>query len=111
MFNKFTDFFSPPDQEEISAYQHKIPTSITVGITKDGDYYIARVEKINDETLKDSTFIAESKDRDQLVEEVNNMLLTYLDFPNRIKAKMPKLLPPAEFYKNARNSKELVFAK
>jgi len=116
MFQNILQYFSQPDQDEVIAYQYKIPSSITVCVGKDHEYFIAKVEKINDKKLDKDTFLIEAKTIPSLVHEVNDMLLTYLDFPDRIKPKMPQLLPPEFEMKtllSLKNSlhKELEFAK
>lgn len=117
MLEKFKELFSVPDQDEIIAYQYKIPKSITVSVNKKDGLYLAKVEKINDELLSSTTFLTEADTLTELIKDVNDMLLTYLDFPENIKSKMPQLLPPAEFFEKEGVSlkssahKELVFAR
>lgn len=105
--------FSPPDQDLVMAFQYKVPKSILVEVEKHGEFYTAKVEKINDEYLSTSTFMTEAETLPLLVTEVNDMLYTYLDFPENIKSRMPLLLPPefAELQLQNAHSKELVFAK
>jgi uncharacterized protein YjgD (DUF1641 family) len=116
IFQQIKQYFSQPDQEEVIAYQYKIPHSITVAVTKEAGCFIAKVVKINNEALKSATFMTEAKTMTELVIDINDMLLTYLDFPENIKPKMPQLLPPefatrdSKAFKNA-SRKELVFAK
>lgn len=113
LLQRIKDLFSSPDIDEVIAYQYKIPHSITVGVVKEGGYFLAKVEKIDDQELKNDTFITEAKTMTELVIEVNDMLFTYLDFPEKIKSRMPQLLPPefAEQEFKKKTKKELVFAK
>jgi hypothetical protein len=113
IFQRLSKNLNQPDLDEVLAFQYKIPNSITVDIVKEGDQFIARVEKINGEELKKDTFITEAETINELVVEVNDMLLTYLDFPENIKPRMPQLLPPESELKRliGTKSRELVFAK
>jgi hypothetical protein len=117
MLEKIKDMFStPPDQDVLMAYQYKLPHSIIVDIKKSDDGFIARVEKINDKSIDDTTFLTEADSLTDLVTEVNDMLLTYLDFPEEVKPRMPQLLPPEfafqEFAKlTSQTEKALAFTK
>lgn len=117
MLEKLRLRFAQPDPDEIVAFQYKLPRSITVSVDKRDGMYLAKVDKINDEELDTTTFLTEAKTLIDLVTEINDMLLTYLDFPENIKPRMPKFLPPAEFFEHeglvAKGAlhKELVFAK
>jgi hypothetical protein len=118
MLDKIIQLFSnEPDEDLVMAYQYKIPSSINVDIDKQDGYYIARVERINNQPLDTSTFLTEAQSVVELVAEVNDMLFDYLGFPDNIKSRMPRLLPPVEFLEKegallqSGDSKELVFAK
>jgi len=114
LFHRLKQLFSPePDFDEIVAYQYKLPRSIIVEISKDGEHLIAILKKINDEPLSNDTVMTEAKNMLGLVAEVNDILLSYLDFPEDVKSKMPQLLPPEmELSKMISNQhKQLVFAK
>jgi hypothetical protein len=113
VIQQIKQIFSQPDPDEVIAFQYKVPRSITVEVVKEGDYLIGRVEKINDEALDNATFITEAKTMTELVIEINDMLYTYLDFPENIKTRMPRLLPPEMAAQELKRSshKELVFAK
>lgn len=106
-------YFSKPDLDEVMAFQYKLPRSIVVEIKREGDHFIARVKEINGEAMDKSTVITEAKNRVDLIKEINDILLTYLDFPENIKPRMPQLLPEGltEAELSSLNKKELVFAK
>lgn len=107
MFERIKSRLFPVSDDVIIAYQYKMPHSISVEIKKTEDGYIARVDKINDEPMSDTTFMVEAKNESQLVNEINDMLLIYLDFPYNVKERMPKLLPPELAMKQGK----VVFAK
>lgn len=111
--NGLKSLLDRPDIEEIAAYQHKMPQSIgvTVSYDKKTGFYTARITHL-DSKKTNSILITESKAEDKLVSMVNDLVLTYLDFPERIKHSMPKLLPVDINFADTRpkNSK-LVFAK
>lgn len=118
MLRKIKSFFTQPDQDLVLAYQYKMPDSIGVGVSKDGGVYIAKIEKINEQSIDSTTtFLVESESMQGLVIRLNDLLFDYLEFPEDIKAYMPKLLPPREFLAQEgallSNSKvqELVFAR
>ena len=116
LFQQLKQFFSQPDLDEVMAFQYKIPHSITVAVTKEDEYFIAKIEKIDNRKLKNDTVMTKAKTMPELVIEVNDLLLTYLDFPENVKPRMPQLLPPefaAQTLKKLKNAahKELVFAK
>lgn len=97
MLEKFKELFFQPDPDTVIAYQYKLPNSIGVEINKDNGHFILHVDAINDEKLQNTTFYVEADSVLELVELLNDSLLDYLDFPDNIKSKMPKLLPPKEF--------------
>lgn len=115
MLHRIIALLTPVDIDEFIAYQYKVPESISVSIKKSDDGYIARVDKINDKPIKGTTFIVEAKTPNELVNEVNDTLFDYLDFPERIKVRMPILLPPeyavSKLSQKNSHPKELVFAK
>lgn len=116
IFEQIKLLFNQPDLDEVIAFQYKLPQSITVNIRKEGGYLIAKVEKIDGKGLEDATVMTEAKTVVELVAEVNDMLLEYLDFPDNIKPRMPQLLPPEIAEKELQrlkstSRKELVFAK
>lgn len=115
MFNRILSILQAPDPDLVMAYQYKLPESINVRITPSANGYIASVDKINNKPLNETTFIIEAETGTELVNEINDMLLAYLDFPQNIRQSMPKLLPPEHALnaldKNTQANKALVFAK
>ena len=116
IFYKLYDLISKPDLDTIVAYQYKIPSSIEVEITKYGDVFSARIKKINNEEMSRATIVTEAGDMTELIASVNDALLTYLDFPEKIKPRMPMILPPElsnqNLHKLAKSKhQDLVFAK
>lgn len=86
--------FDKPDIEELAAYQHKMPQSIGVEIKYDKktSYYTAQITELDEQKIS-ALLITEAKSEEKLVSMVNDLILTYLDFPERIKYSMPQLLP------------------
>lgn len=117
MFRKIVELFSQPDLDVVMAYQYKLPHSISVEINKDNGHFILHVDKINENKLTDTTFYVEADSAIELVDELNDSLMDYLDFPDNIRSRMPKLLPPKEFLDQegitlaSSASQNLVFAK
>ena len=111
--NKLKSLLDKPDIEEIAAYQHKMPQSIEVTIKYDKKtgFYTAQVTQLDNKKTR-SILITESRTEDKLVNMVNDLVLTYLDFPERIKHNMPKLLPVDINFADARSkNNKMVFAK
>ncbi len=95
IFEKIINYFDKPSVEEMAAYQHKLPSTVVVNhwYDKETGYYTARVESIDDKSLKKDLIITESKTADGLVEAINDAIFTYLDIPERMKAVLPKAMP------------------
>jgi len=107
--SKIKQLFDKPSIEELAAYQHKIPSTVAVRTTKDpsSGALVASVVKIDNKKVK-GAILTEADDYEELIEMVNDAVLTYLDIPERIAVYMPKLLPTDINYENKTN---LVFAK
>lgn len=102
-----------PSIEEIAAYQHKMPRSINVKTSYDKKtkFYTATIVNL-DKKKVDALLITESRNAVDLVKSVNDLLLTYLDIPERIKPSMPRLLPEdVDYAKQLLKSPRLVLAK
>lgn len=93
-FHHIKQFFNQPDIELVAAYQHKLPHDVTVftSFDKKTGTYTARIVKIDSKDVKD-LIITESQSSKDLVININDMMLTYLDIPEDIKSSMPMLLP------------------
>ena len=115
LFHYFEWLFDRPAIEEIAAYQHKLPRSIRVEASYDEQtkFYTATITKVDKDSVK-GLLITESRSIGELIERINDLLLTHLDIPERIKPSMPKLLPEdvdyADQLVNTKHSK-LVLAK
>jgi len=110
---KLRSLLDQPDIEELAAYQHKMPQSIGVEVSYDRQtgYYTAQVTQL-DKKRTQSLLITESKNEKELVSMVNDLVLTYLDFPERIKRNMPQLLPTdIDFADGRATRRRQVFAK
>lgn len=110
---KIQDFISKPSIEEVAAYQHKMPRKISVeaSFDKKTGFWTAKITEIDD-AKSPGLIITESKTESGLVEMVNDAILTYLDFPERMKRSMPSLLPEdINFDKKVSKKNNLVFAK
>jgi len=97
MFENLRGIFSQPDTDTVIAYQYKLPQYINVDINKKDGHFILHVISINNEKLNNTSFYVEADSVFELVDLLNDSLLDYLDFPDNIKSRMPKLLPPKEF--------------
>lgn len=91
---KIKHFFAKPSIEEIAAYQHKLPERVQVShsFDKQTGFYTATVTEIDDKKVK-GFIITESKSADKLIGQINDAILTYLDFPDYMKLDIPQLLP------------------
>lgn len=113
LYHHIRRIFNTPSIEEIAAYQHKIPGSIYVNTSYDEKtkFYTATITSLDKKKIT-ALLITESRDAVRLVENVNDLLLTYLDIPERIKPSMPRLLPEDIDYANQLiKSNQLVLAK
>ena len=111
MLDSIKKYFNKPDADEIMAYQYKVPRSIFVNIEKTNYGFTAYIKAINDIDLTNDTLVTEATTKQELVSMVNDLVYTYLEFPESIKDHMPWLLPPeAEFNTQIAHS-NLVFAK
>lgn len=109
----FSNLFDKPSIEEIAAYQHKIPSRISVSHEKEKDgTYVARVLSIDGKKIDNGMIITDGKTVEELVEMVNDAVYTYLDIPERIRPSLPKMLPSEiNFADRIAKKGELVFAK
>lgn len=112
--NHIRAYFDKPDILELSAYQHKIPQSITVesSYDKKSGYYTAKIIQVDNNAVR-GLIITESKTPEGLVDMVNDALLTYLEVPERIKLALPlKLLPvDIDFAEQVVKNGQFVLAK
>lgn len=113
LYHHIRRLFDTPSIEEIAAYQHKMPGSIRVKTSYDKKtkFYTATITSLDKKKVT-ALLITESRNAARLVENVNDLLLTYLDIPDHIKPSMPKLLPEDIDYANQLiKSPQLVLAK
>ncbi len=113
LYHHIRRLFDTPSIEEIAAYQHKMPGSISVKISYDKKtkFYTATITSLDKKKIT-ALLATESRDAARLVENVNDLLLTYLDIPERVKPSMPRLLPEDIDYANQLiKSPQLVLAK
>ncbi|MDO4712544.1 MAG: hypothetical protein Q4B05_01385 [Candidatus Saccharibacteria bacterium] len=113
LYHHIRRLFDTPSIEEVAAYQHKMPGSIRVKISYDKKtkLYTATIAALDKQKVT-ALLITESRGAARLVENVNDLLLTYLDIPERIKPSMPRLLPEDIDYANQlMKSPQLVLAK
>ncbi len=107
-------YFDKPDMLELSAYQHKLPQSITVDASYDkkSGYFTAKITQVDSSAVR-GLIITESKTPEGLVDMVNDALLTYLEVPERIRIALPlKLLPvDIDFAEQAVKKGQFVLAK
>lgn len=113
ILNKIKQLFERPSIEEIAAYQHKLPSSVQVShsFDKTTGFYTAKITQINHKKVN-GIIITESKSVSRLVDQVNDAVLTYLNFPEYMKPSMPKLLPEdINFSNKILKNGSLVFTK
>jgi len=115
--NKVTEFFRVYDEEELEAFRHKVPNGVTLRIEYDDGFYMAEVKKIDNKPISQKdTVLTQAKTPQELVTNINDLVLTYLDFPEKVKLKMPQLVSPEFINKEVsgqhiKSSKKVVFAK
>ncbi len=105
MLKNFFKKKSKVSYDEIVAYSYKTPTSAKVKVWHDGKWLVAKVEKVDNKVVDDACLITQAKSELELVKIVNDVVLTYLDFPDDVKDQMPMLLFP-EGFKTTKKAKE-----
>ena len=100
------------DPDAVAAYQSVLPHNIQVSLKRDGEYIIARIDKVDSTKLDKSLLITEAKDMESLVSSVNDLLYTYVNMPLNIRPYYGDVFKP-EGYKpqKAKTPQELILVK
>ena len=98
-----------PDPDAIAAYRTVLPDNLHVSVKKDGDIFIAKVDKVGKTKIK-GLLITEAKDLDTLISNVNDLVYTYVNMPTRIRPYYGELFTPRDLDRS-KKVKELVLVK
>ncbi len=109
---KFRIFGADPDS--VAAYQSVLPHNIHVRLRRDGGYIIANIDEVDSEKIGKSLLITEAKDMEELVENVNDLLYTYVNMPMNIRPYYGNIFKPAGYNSSSKSimqARELVLVK
>lgn len=106
-FDKLKSLFSVVDPMTVAAYQTVLPKVVHVQLKEDSGYIIAKIEGFEDKKVK-GMLITEAKDMDSLVDNVNDLVFTYVKMPPKIRPYYGQLFKPEG---HERNAKELTLVK
>ena len=98
------------DPEVVAAYQTILPKSIEVAVKKDGDFIIAKINKVG-ENSSENLLITQAKNLDELVDNVNDLMYTYINMPTYVRPYYGNIFQPTDKLKNFKNPKELTLVK
>lgn len=93
LWSRIQSIFADP--EAIAAYQTVIPKTIHVTVHKDNKCYIATVDKVNTEKIK-GLLITEAKSYDELLDQVNDLVYSYINMPSQYRPFYGRVLRPPE---------------
>ncbi len=95
------------DPESVAAYHTVLPRNIHVDIKEDGGYFIAKVDEVGDSKIE-GLLITEAQSMDDLINNVNDLIFTYVNMPESIRPYYGNVFKPEGYKKNA---KELTLVK
>lgn len=94
------------DPDLLIAYRTAIPSTINLNINHEGDTYIATIKTIENHTLPKETFlITEADSEAQLVDQINDLVLTYKEIPEIYRPYYRQILKPEGSLAKAENLK------
>ena len=97
------------DPDLLDAYRSAIPAHININIAQSENHYIATVNRIEHRKLpKDLFLITEADSSDELVDKVNDLILTYKKIPELYRPYYKRVLKPEG---SETKSKELSLVK
>lgn len=100
------------DPDSVAAYQTVLPHSIRVNVKNDDGFLIAKIEKVDNKDLSKGLLITEAKDMDSLINNVNDLLFTYVDMPPQIRPYYGTIFKPENRHTHTNiKSKELTLIK
>lgn len=112
MLSKFLESImarvSPVNPEGVAAYRSTIPQEINVSIEHHSDVLVATINSIDGKKIN-GLLITEAKTFDQVVENVNDLLFTYINMPNRIRPFYSRIFTPSD--KTSKQSGRLTLVK
>ncbi len=103
----------PADPVSVAAYRTVLPKNIHVSVKKDKEYFIATVDKVNEEKIT-GLLITEAKDMDSLIRMVNDLIFTYIKMPDNIRPYYGDIFKPEGYQgdsKSIKGSNKLVLIK
>ena len=92
----------PVDPDVVAAYQTVLPKEISLSFTKDGDYLIAKVERIEGDTVSGS-LLTEAKTFEELVSNVNDLIYTKFNMPEYVRPYYGDIFAPHGYKKHAKS--------
>lgn len=112
MLNKFLESImvrvSPVNPEDVAAYRSTIPQKINVSIERHADMLVATINSIDGEKIN-GLLVTEAKTFNQVVENVNDLLFTYINMPSKIRPFYSHILTPSD--KTSKQSGQLTLVK
>ena len=104
------------DPDSVAAYHSVLPHNIHVQVRRDGSYFIAKIDKVDKNKIDKGLLITEAKDFDSLVDNVNDLLYTYVNMPTNIRPYYGNVFRPEGYepssLKNRKSEiKELILVK
>lgn len=98
MFNKIISsvvaHLTPVNPEDVTAYRSTIPQTIDVSIERHAGMMVATINSIDGETI-DGLLVTEAQTFDEIVDNVNDLLFTYLKMPGKIRPFYSRILQPS----------------
>lgn len=99
------------DPDLYDAYRSAIPSTIDLHIEQKGSHYIAVIKSIEKEALPTDTLLVTEADSDaQIVEMVNDLILSYKNVPELYRPYFKRILTPEGSLKRTSDSLTLVKA-
>lgn len=109
---KVWNSLSLADPDEVAAYNTVLPRRIHVRLSKEGATLIATVDEVEGATIK-GLLITEAQSIDELIENVNDLIYSYVDMPPKIRPYYGNRFQPenTKANTNKKEIKELILVK
>ena len=109
LWSSFAGYKVDPDL--LNAYRTAIPSTINLRIEQKANHYIAVIQSIEKEKMPKDTFLVTEADSDtQIVDMVNDLILSYKNIPELYRPYFKRILMP-EGSKKEGFAKELTLVK
>ncbi len=83
------------DPDLLDAYRSAIPQHVNINISQENNHFIATINTIEHHKLPQDTFlITEANSNDELVDKVNDLILTYKKIPELYRPYYKRALKP-----------------